>query len=356
MKLVKFEKEEKYVKDFVKLASVIYDADDNMEDPGTMKKILLGEHPLSKYFKLDKFLVYDDKDKAKGRFCITTYEGDTTAYLGFFECVNDKEVAKYLFDEAYDFASKNGYTTIQGPVDASFWIKYRLKINKFERPYTGEPYNKDYYFDLFKDNGFNVIEHYISNSFRSVDESYENKLYEDRFAEFEKNGYEISSPKEEEFEQAIEDVYRLVTDLYSDFPIFKNVQKEDFCELFNSYKQIMNMSMTKMAYYNGKAVGFYVSIPDYNNLVYHTSNPINIAKILSTKKNPKRYVMLYMGVDQVHRGLGKALVYSVMKELMASGLPSIGALMRDGKITQTYAKDDVTDVYEYVLLERRIGE
>ena len=27
--------------------------------------------------------------------------------------------------------------------------KYRLKINKFERPYTCEPYNKDYYFNLF---------------------------------------------------------------------------------------------------------------------------------------------------------------------------------------------------------------
>ena len=121
-----------------------------------------------------------------------------------------------------------------------------------------------------------------------------------------------------------------------------------------SYKQIMNMSMTKLAYYNGKAVGFYVSIPDYGNLVYHTGNPVNIAKILMTKKKPKRYVMLYMGVDQQHRGLGKALVYAIMKELMASGLPSIGALMRDGKLTQTYANGDITGVYEYVLLERTI--
>ena len=134
----------------------------------------------------------------------------------------------------------------------------------------------------------------------------------------------------------------------------KDVKQEDFREVFMSYKQIMNMSMTKLAYFNGKAVGFYVSIPDYGNLVYHTGNPINIAKILMTKKKPQRYVMLYMGVDQQHRGLGKALVYAIMKELMASGLPSIGALMRDGKLTQTYANGDITGVYEYVLLERKI--
>ena len=57
MKLVKFETEEKYIKDFVKLATVIYDSNDNMEDPDTMKNILLGQHPLSKYFTLDKYLV-----------------------------------------------------------------------------------------------------------------------------------------------------------------------------------------------------------------------------------------------------------------------------------------------------------
>ena len=66
--------------------------------------------------------------------------------------------------------------------------------------------------------------------------------------------------------------------------------------------------------------------------------------------------MLYMGVDQAHRGLGKALVYAIMKELMKSKVSSIGALMRDGKKTQEYAADDITDVYEYVLLERKIGE
>ena len=52
MKLVKFDKEEKYIKDFVKLAIQIYDSDDNMEDPDSIKKILKEEHPLSKYFSL----------------------------------------------------------------------------------------------------------------------------------------------------------------------------------------------------------------------------------------------------------------------------------------------------------------
>ena len=353
MKLVKFDSEDKYIKDFLSLAKVIYTSKDNMEDPDTMKSILLGQHPLSKYFKLDKFLVYDE-NKPVGRFAITTYENDRTAYFGFYECLNNDEYAKFLFDSCYEFVKNGPYDKIQGPVDASFWIKYRLKINRFDiAPYTGEPYNKDYYFKQFKDNGFEVKEHYISNEFRSVDETYVNEKFEQRYEEFIELGYKIESPKTEDFEKTIDEVYRLVTELYSDFPVFKDVKIEDFREVFKSYKTIMNMSMTKIAYYDGKAVGFYVSVPDYGNIVYHL-NPVNIARILKLRKHPKKYVMLYMGVDQNHRGLGKAIVYAIMKELMESGLPSIGALARDGKVTQDYAHDDVTDVYEYVLLERSL--
>ena len=64
--------------------------------------------------------------------------------------------------------------------------------------------------------------------------------------------------------------------------------------------------------------------------------------------------MLYMGVDQNHKGLGKALIYSIVEELKRSNLPSIGALAHDGKISQNYAPEKITSRYEYVLLERKI--
>ena len=117
----------------------------------------------------------------------------------------------------------------------------------------------------------------------------------------------------------------------------------------------MNPEMIKLAYYNNKMVGFYISIPNYNNLVYNV-NIINLIKILKIKKKPKEFVMLYMGVDQEHRGLGKAIVYSIITELMKSKLPSIGALARDGKVTQNYVEELIKDRYEYVLLERKLND
>lgn len=353
MKCIKFDNEEKYIKDFLSIVDKLYTKEDNMEDKDTIKSILNNTHPLSKYFNLSKFLIYDN-DEVVGRFIITEYSDDKdTCYIGFFECINSKEVAKFLFDEANKFCKSKKYKYIVGPVDASFWIKYRLKINKFERPYTSEPYNKDYYFDLFKDNKYIVKEHYISNRYEQVDETYKNPKFKEHFDEFLSLGYEIVKPKDEVFDKCMEEVYEMVTNLYSDFPIYKDVKKEDFLEVFKSFKKIINMDMVRMAYYKGKAVGFYISVPNYNNLVYHLT-PMNIMKILKLRKHPKDYVMLYMGVEKGHTGLGKALAYSIMLELMESGLPSIGALARDGKINAKYAEEMINSQYEYVLLERKI--
>lgn len=354
MNYIQFEFEKKYVKEFIGLTKKLY-RKGNIENSKEIKKILEEKHPLSKYFKIYKFLIYKNQ-KVVGRFAVTTYPNDKTAYIGFFECINDNEVAKYLFDIAREFAKKNNYEKIIGPVNASFWIKYRLKINMFNQiPYTGEPYNKEYYLKMFLDNNYNIIEHYTSNIYKTVDYDYENEKYFNRYAEFINKGYKIESPDMKDFDKLLKELYFLLTELYKDFPIYKNLSEEDFVKIFSNYRKIMNSDMIKFAYYNDKLVGFYISMPNYQNMIYNF-NLFNFIKILKQKKKPNEYVMLYMGVAQEHRGLGKAMVYSIMTELKKSGLPSIGALARDGKVTQNYVKELIEDKYEYALLEANLND
>ena len=353
MKCVEFTNEKELIQDFLSLPKKLYTKKDNMEDPKMMESLLLGNHPLSEYFTLHKFLIYK-RNEVVGRFVITEYPDDKkVCYIGFFECVNDKKIAKFLFREAENYAKSKKYKKIVGPVDASFWIKYRLKINKFDRPYTGEPYNLKYYYDLFLDNKYKVCDHYTSQIYEIAGEEYNDPKYTERYQEFLKLGYEIIKPEMKDFDKCMGEVYELITTLYADFPIFKNLSKESFLKHYESFRSIINMDMVRMAYYKGKAVGFYISIPNYYNEVYHL-NLFNICKILHTRKHPKEYVMLYMGVDQEHRGLGKALVYAIVEELKHNHLPSIGALAHDGKINQNYVSEKITSRYEYVLLERSI--
>jgi len=74
-----------------------------------------------------------------------------------------------MFCVAEKLAHENNLTKLIGPVDASFWIKYRLKVNLFDRlPYVSEPYNKDYYLNLFLGSGFVIEERYISNIYKKL--------------------------------------------------------------------------------------------------------------------------------------------------------------------------------------------
>ena len=52
---------------------------------------------------------------------------------------DDSAAAKLLFDTAAHVAEENSAEEMIGPVDCSFWLRYRLKTNRFGSPYTGEP-------------------------------------------------------------------------------------------------------------------------------------------------------------------------------------------------------------------------
>lgn len=352
MKLVKFSKEKKYIKDFLSLARSLYSSDCTQDDRET-KMLLLETHPLSDSFEIHKFLVYDNGIPA-GRFVMTFYKNDANAYIGLYECVDDDKVASFIFRNAADFAKEKGYSSVIGPVDCSFWIKYRLKTNMFDRaPYTGEPYNLNYYKNQFLQNDFEAVERYTSNVYENVGQDYVNEKFEERFNQFSSSGYEIKNLDMNDFEKSLTQVYYLLTDLYSDFPIYKEISLENFLEMFSSFKKVVDPSMVKLAYFEEKMVGFFISVPDYGNLTMNVNVP-KLLKILKIRKDPKRYIMLYMGVDRVHKGLGKALAYSVMKELQQKGASGIGALTKEGKVTQNYASDLIEDRYEYVLYGRKI--
>lgn len=344
----------KHIRDFISFYHKLYNRYDNMQDDIELRKLIRGEHTLSKYFIFHPFIIYDDNDSTLGRFALTIYPDDSDCYIGFFECVDDESVAKVLFDESLSYARTLGFNRVVGPVDASFWIRYRLKLNLFNnRPYTGEPYNKDYYPKMFIDNGFSMIYHYSSSSYEPIEESFVSDKCEARLNKMKSLGYEIISPDIDNWDSIIDDLYNLITKLYSSFPVFKSLNKEDFASYFSSYKLIINMDMVKMAYYKSEAVGFFVNIPNYNNNVYHTNNIFNLLKIMRIKRNPSEYIMMYMGVLPEHKGLGNALVQETLQEIKKLKVPSIGALIMDGKPTRNYLSEKIAYRYEYGLYGKK---
>lgn len=343
-----------YLKEFLDLPKRLYAKKELMQDDAEETALLGGNHILCKYFRVYPFIAVDEQGKTSARCVLTAYPDRDCAYIGYFESIDDKDASNSLFEAVEKLAKQLGYNTVVGPVDCSFWIRYRLKINFFGSPYTGEPYNKDYYEKLFLSRGYEVSGEYISNRFRKIDGEFHDEKFEKRLADMKASGYEIVSPKCETFDKSLREIYTLLIELYSDFQTYIRITEEEFVKLYSPLKRVIDYSMVKMAYYSGKAVGFFVTVPNFGNAVRGKITPEKIVKIIGTKLVCHDYVMLYMGVDGEHRGLGKALAEVIRRELANNGAQSVGALIRKGKSNSGWFSELVDFEYEYRLYEKKL--
>ena len=348
-------RDKKSVRRFLRFPAKLYTKKQLTQDPATEKAILRGSHTLSHYFSVYPFLVYDEKRSVAARCILTVYPDSACAYIGFFECIDNSAAARCIFRAAEVKAKKLGCTSLVGPVDASFWIGYRLKTNYFDKlPYTGEPYNLPYYEKFFLENGFGVSGEYVSNRYGKIPQSFLNKRNVRRLQHFTEKGYSICSLDKATFDKSLREIYRLLISLYSGFQTFSHITEDEFCAMYGSMRFAADFDMVKIAYYNGKAVGFFVTLPNYGNASSGRLTLSKLRHILKVKKAPEDYILLYLGTEPEHLGLGKALSECLLREMCKKQAFSVGALIRKGKVTGSYFSSLIEEQYTYALYEKML--
>lgn len=347
--LVKTEQEKQL---FLSLPKKLYKRRELTQDPEVEKSILDRTHPLSAEAELYPYIYVQDNEVVC-RCILTYYKGDTNAYVGFFESAKAFECAAAMLETVEEKAKADGKQALIGPYDVSFWIGYRFKCDHFDTMYTCEPYNKSYYPDMWEKLGFRVTDIYYSNQVRIPRKEDQNEKCKRRLEKFLREGYVIQSPEKKDFRKCLEEIYVLLIRLYRTFPGFKEITREQFAELYSPLEQVLDFSMVKLVYKDQKLAAFFISIPNYRNAVYQLDFR-NILRILRVKRKPKEYVLLYMGVDDKHLGLGSALAQIIKEELQVKKSSAIGALIHKGKVSDTYYKSLYTDRYQYALYKKQL--
>ena len=335
---------------FLNFPKKLYEKEFLTQDWKTEMQILNNCHPLSTDFIVYPFLVLREDNSVLGRAILTVYSEENVGYIGFFECIDSQKVADLLLNTIKEKAIKMGLTKLVGPLDSSFWIKYRFKIDHFESCYTNEPYNKDYYLKLWSNWGFRISDRYYSNQLRVPTEGDAQEKCKQRLDMMREKGYVFRTTNKKSFDKDLKDIFNLMKEVYSDFPGFKMISEEQFISLFSGLRMVLNFDMVHLAHKYDELVGFFICIPNYRNGLYDL-NMLDFIKILSIKSNPSEYVMLYMGASPDHLGLGGAFAEIVREYLQENNCTSIGALIHEGNTSGVFYKNLVVDKYEYVLME-----
>jgi hypothetical protein len=83
------------------------------------------------------------------------FHGSATAFVGFFECADDPEAARRLFEQAAAFARSRGATECLGPASFTTNDEIGLLVEGFEHPpLVLTPHNPPYYERLWRQAGW----------------------------------------------------------------------------------------------------------------------------------------------------------------------------------------------------------
>jgi ribosomal protein S18 acetylase RimI-like enzyme len=152
---------ERHIMRFLKVSYGIYKDDDNWVAPLLMdlKKVFTSANPLFQHAEI-RIWIASRKGQDVGRiagiydkaYCATATT--PACFFGFFECENDLNTAKKLFEAVSGWALTKGIQKVMGPMNPTTNDECGLLVEGFDTPPSFMmPYNPRYYVDLFEQCG-----------------------------------------------------------------------------------------------------------------------------------------------------------------------------------------------------------
>ena len=355
---IKAVKEQEEREQFLNLPAMLYKKSCLMQDRKMEEAVLSGKHILVQgNLRFLPFLcvsLKEGKESVVGRIALTLYEDEAYGFVGFYESIEEAEVALLLLETCEIEAKKAGKKGLKGPIDLSFFGRYRFALEE-KVPYTGEPANKAYYPYLFEKAGFQICNTYVSHFYDALEPSYENVKAKKRLEDFQEKGYRFLHPTKENFDRYLSEIYPLLMERYKDFQGFRNISRESFVSLYSSLKYIVDEEMVFLAYDKEELKGFFLCLPDYGNLLQKPLSPVLLLQILFKRRRPSCYILLYLAVKKGSEGLGLAFSQLATEVLKRKKAKSIAALIQKGKASEGYFQDKCVGSREYVLLVKEFS-
>ncbi len=249
-----------------------------------------------------------------------------TGGLGFFECIEDEAAAHLLLQTAQDWLQAQGMEAVDGPINFGekdrFW---GLVVENFtELTSYGMNFNPAYYVPFFRSFGFEVYYNQICYMRAMADPV--QPVFAAKAQKVALEDFNVTNARGMSAE-AIGDAFRTVyNNAWGGHHGFKTMSEGQGRRLAKALKPAMDPDAVLFAWHGSKPIGFYVSIPELNQIfdkVHGDLNLIGKLKFLYHKwrHTPTRLVGLVFGVDRAYHGQG---VESAIIKWAEANLVSLG--------------------------------
>lgn len=288
-----------------------------------MKGLLTPEHPYHQSAKATHFMAHRDGTPV-GRISVVVNERFNNYYdvkhanFGFFEVIEDYEVASALLDAARDWGRAQGMTVLRGPGEYSNATTERqgCLIEGFDQDvYVEHTYNPPYYQEFIEQYGFTKAMDYVAHLI-DLTAPIDQRIGRVAAAVRARGHLRTRAVDISRFEEEV----RLIVDIFNQAWAknwgFLPLQKWEGDALAETLKPLIDPGLVRFAYYKDQPIAVIGAFPDPNVALrprwkwYGDSDFTRLARVLLTRRRVPRIRLIFFGIVPGFRRLGSdALLY-----------------------------------------------
>jgi hypothetical protein len=319
---------------FIKFPWKIYKDDKYWVPPLLMEQKTLLDKQKNPFFKAataEYFLAYRNGETV-GRIAAIKnemhlkYHNDSAGQFGFFECINDQQVANALFDTAKSWMKEKGLKFMRGPANPSSNDIYAMLVEGFDdSPRLLMPYNPEYYIKLCEEYGM-----------KKAKDMYAWKLVNEKLMQSEKlkRGQElvrkrynlkISQLDMKNFQRDLEKFKLVYNKAWAPNWGFVPMTEEQIDAMAKDMKPIAEPSLVLFGEIEGKLIGAALVMLDYNFIFKQMNGrllPFNFLKLFTQKKKIKWARILTLGIipEYQKKGLDTIFYWEIVNRAANIGI------------------------------------
>ena len=284
-----------------------------------------------------RWIALDENGEAVGRIAAfynreQAKVSDNMGCCGFFESIDDQEVANLLFDAAREWLSERGLEGMDGPVNFgsrdSWW---GLLVEGFEyQPLYGNNYHLPYYKVLFENYGFKNYFNQNSYIWRVEGGVLSDIALEKAHRVLSNPDYRIEDVSRADLAVAAENLRTIYNKAWSLFTGVKPMSEAEAQKLMRTLKPIIDPHLIYFAYHNDEPIGFFVMVPDLNRVIgkfngrFGIIEKLRLVWDLKVRKASDRVFGVIFGITPEFQGKGieSAIMTHILETYIRQGRSS----------------------------------
>jgi GNAT superfamily N-acetyltransferase len=299
-----------------------------------MKSLLdRSKHPFFQHSSADFYLALSGGEPV-GRIAAilnnnhNRFHNETTAFFGFFESIQDQNVASALLDHTAQWARERGMTELRGPMNYSTNETVGLLVEGFDTsPCIMMTHNPPYYAGLIEQSGFQkTMDLYAW--WLLTEKGLGEKIARVGNRVLKSEGIRVRMINMKRFWDDVAVIQKIYNNAWSQNWGFVPMTDAEFRHMAKELKMIVDPRVVLIAEKDGEPVAFSLGLPDLNQALKRINGrlfPIGLPLLLYQARRIRQVRVLALGITkrlQNWNGLGAALYYESFRRGVEAGYRS----------------------------------